>query len=146
MGKIKSILIRYRTLIVFAIVGFINTGVDFSVFSIMLLFNNMNVLVAQAFAYIAGLTCSFFLNKYFTFENKSKDAKQALLFVLVNVATMAVSVLGIYLLNSFIGIQEHIAKLFFITPLTMILNYLGYRFVVFPVEKQIMQDCCERDI
>jgi len=117
----------------FAIVGVINTVVDFCVFSLVLLF--VSVPFAQASGYTAGLICSFFLNKYVTFKNYSKSLRQWFLFLLVNGFTMLVSTFVISFLHS-LGLQEHLAKLLFVTPLTMTLNYLGYTYVVFAQKEQ----------
>jgi len=125
----KAMLTKYRRPITFAIVGVINTAVDFCIFSIICLF--ATVPVSQAAGYITGLTCSFFLNKYITFKNNTKNFKQIFLFLLVNGITLITSVAAIYLFHNIIGIQEHIAKLFFVTPITMVLNYLGYKYIVF---------------
>jgi len=139
MDNIKEVIIKYRKPITFAFVGVINTGVDFSMFSLVLFFTPVNVLVAQAVGYTAGILCSFFLNKYVTFKNRTKSVKQALLFLLVNVVTMLISVIAIYFFHVLMGIQEHLAKLFLIAPITMVLNYSGYRYIVF-VEKVVLQD------
>ena len=132
MSQIRALAYKYRVIITFALVGFVNTGADFAVFSVFLLIINANVLISQVFGYIAGLTCSFFLNKYVTFKSKKKSLKQAILFGAVNFTTLSISLIAIYFWSSVVGIQEHIVKLFFVAPLTMVLNFLGYRYIVFP--------------
>ena len=132
MIQIRTLIAKYRQYIIFALVGVINTGVDFGVFSLAFLLINTNVIIPQIFGYVAGLACSFFLNKHFTFRSKTNSMRQAILFLAVNIFTLSVSLIAMHLLSNVIGIQEHIAKLFFVTPLTMVLNFLGYRFIVFP--------------
>ena len=131
MDNLKTIIIKYRQPITFAFVGVINTGVDFLVFTVVLLAGTAGVIAAQAMGYIAGLTCSFFLNKYITFKNNTKSLRQGILFLMVNGVTMLISMIVIYFFHSIVGVQEHIAKLFFVTPITMVVNYLGYKYVVF---------------
>ena len=129
MERLKAIISRHKRVITFAIVGIINTSIDFAVF--FLVGSVMSVVVAQATGYTAGLICSFFLNKYVTFKNKSKSLRQGFLFLLINIIMMLISMIAIYFFHNILGIQEHIAKLFFVTPITMILNYLSYKYIVF---------------
>lgn len=132
---IRSLLIKYRSFVVYSFVGVINTTIDFLVFTIMIFFG-VNALIAQAAAYSSGLTSSFFLNKYVTFKSKKKSIKQLILFLLVNGVTMATSIAAIYFFHILLGIQEHIAKIFFVTPIVMLLNYSGLKYIVFPKQKK----------
>jgi len=128
---LKTLVKKYRQFITFSCVGVINTGVDFLVFSLVLFVASASISVAQVAGYISGLICSFLLNKYITFRNNAKNHWQGFLFLIVNGITMVISVVAIYFFHNTLGIQEHIAKLFFITPITMVLNYFGYKNIVF---------------
>ena len=119
-------------IIAFGLVGVLNTGVDFALFSLLrVLFPDTNEVFAQAGGYAAGLVCSFFLNKYVTFKNRTRGIRQATRFLLCNAVTLGVSMGAIYLFHSVLGWQEHLAKLFLVTPLTMALNFFGYKLWVF---------------
>lgn len=115
----------------FAVVGVINTAVDFCVFSIVYAAFPVSAAAAQMAGYTAGLICSFLLNKYVTFKNNAKDFRQVLLFLLCNGIALVVSMAAIHLLHDVLGIEGHVAKIFMVTPLTMIMNYFGYKHVVF---------------
>jgi len=128
--NIKSLAKKYKSFITYAVVGVINSSVSFIVFSIAV-FLGIHVVLAQALAYMLGLICSFFLNKYFTFKNTVKSLWQVFLFLLVNGVTMSVSMAAIYLFHVIIGIQEYIANIFFVAPIVMVLNYTGFRYIVF---------------
>jgi putative flippase GtrA len=51
----------------FAIVGVLNTGIDFVTFWILLTVTDLSLLVANSIAYIAGILNSFVWNKWWTF-------------------------------------------------------------------------------
>ena len=130
LSKIIGLLPKYRSFITYCIVGVVNTSVSFTVFTVTLLLNT-HVVLAQSIGYTSGLVCSFLLNKYVTFKNKPKSLRQVFLFLLVTVTTMLVSMVAIYFFHVIIGIQEHIANIFFVSPIVVILNYSGFRYIVF---------------
>jgi putative flippase GtrA len=131
-GRIERLYRRHREVVVFAAAGLVNTGVDFAAFSLLLaLMPGLKTEYAQAAGYCCGLVCGFFLNKYVTFRSNAAWGWQAVRFALCNLFTLGVSVGCIRLFHGVLGIQEHIAKLFLVTPVTMVLNFLLYKFVVF---------------
>ena len=74
-----------KTLIKFAIVGVINT-----IFGMSIMFAFYNLLhfsywISTASNYIFGSILSYFLNKYFTFQNKERSLKIVLKFI-INIA------------------------------------------------------------
>ena len=121
---------KYRGFITYCIVGGVNTLLSFSIFTISLFFDT-HVVIAQALAYASGLVSSFLLNKYVTFKNKPKSLRQIILFLIVTTSTMLISMAAIYFFHEIIGIQEHIANIFFVSPIVVVLNYSGFRYIVF---------------
>ena len=128
--KIKVLITKYRSFIAYSLAGVINSAVDLLFFTALLLFG-ANIVFAQATGYASGLISSFFLNKYFTFKNNARSLRQVILFLLVNGVTMLTSMVAIWFFHVYVGIQEHIAKLFIVTPIVMLLNYSGLRYLVF---------------
>lgn len=127
------------TMLKFIIVGIANTAFGMG---IMFLFYNLfhfNYWVSSASNYIFGSILSYFLNKYFTFQNKSKDKRIIFRFV-INITICYIVAYGVaqpvikILFNTFPkGTQDNIAMLagtvFFVG-----LNYLGQRFWAFKKE------------
>ena len=66
----------------FIIVGIANTifgtAVMFCAYNIL----NLNYWISSALNYILGSILSYFLNKYFTFQNKSKNSKTIVKFII----------------------------------------------------------------
>ena len=61
-----------KTTIKFLLVGVINTIVGTSIMFLLYNVGHMNYWVSSAANYIVGSIVSYFLNKYFTFQNKEK--------------------------------------------------------------------------
>ncbi|MEI6579310.1 MAG: GtrA family protein [Eubacteriales bacterium] len=121
---------KYKSFIRFGIVGCINTGVDFFVFTI-LAFAGADKLTAQAFAYTAGIINSFLFNKYWTFKTKKADAKTEFIkFLPVNLVSLVFTLAGIELLNGVLNIDVFISKII-VTVFSQLINYFGYKFWVF---------------
>ena len=125
-----------KKLIKFLIVGLINTAVGAGVMFLLYNLAHFSYWVSSACNYIAGGTVSFFLNKYFTFQNHEKSPGQVLLFIF----TLAVC----YVLAYLIAKKAVYALLFTQTQkvrdnismlagmcLYTILNYFGQRIFVF---------------
>lgn len=117
----------------FALVGCLNTGVDFLLFTILYGLLDVDELIAQTVSYSGGIVNSFVLNKLWTFEEKKvarDDLPKLVKFVAINLLTLTTSVLLLHLLCNVVGINAYIAKVG-VTPAMMALSYLLYRQIVF---------------
>lgn len=65
----------------FVLVGIINTVVGTTVMFVAYNALHFSYWVSSASNYIIGSIVSYFLNKYFTFQNKEKSAKQIAMFI-----------------------------------------------------------------
>lgn len=120
----------------FILVGIVNT-----VFGTTIMFVAYNVFhlsywISSAANYVLGSVLSYFLNKHFTFENKSKDIKIVWKFVL-NISVCYLLAYGIakpvvraILAGYSISVQENGAMLVGM-GLFVMLNYCGQRFFAF---------------
>lgn len=124
------------TTIKFIIVGIINTVVGTSVMFILYNIFSVGYWMSSAANYIIGSIVSYFLNKYFTFQNREKSFKQIILFV-INISLCYLIAYGVakpmvaFILNQYNEkIQGNISMLVG-KGLFVILNYFGQRLVVF---------------
>lgn len=129
------------TTIKFIIVGIINTIVGTSVMFILYNVFSVGYWVSSAANYIIGSIVSYFLNKYFTFQNREKSFKQIILFV-INISLCYLIAYGVakpmvaFILNQYNEkIQGNISMLVGM-GLFVILNYFGQRLVVFRQSKK----------
>jgi len=89
------------TAIRFALVGLLNTGIDFAVFLALMAVPGTPVLLANACGYGVGVLSSFLLNRSFTFRVHRDDAPLARrlpVFVALNLVGLALSSLVVGLL------------------------------------------------
>lgn len=125
-----------KTLLRFLLVGVINTLVGAG--SMFLLYNliGCSYWLSSAANYLTGGIVSYFLNKYFTFENKERSFTQVLLFAGLTVLCWLIAYgvakpVMLHLLSArSVIVQENSAMLVGMVLYT-ILNYLGQRSVVF---------------
>lgn len=128
-----------RTFWKFILVGIVNT-----LFGTVVMFSFYNLLhcsywVSSAANYFFGSILSYFLNKHFTFQNKSRSMKTVLKFVL-NISVcylvaygLAKSAVAWVLSGASVSVQENGAMLVGM-GLFVLLNYFGQRFFAFKKE------------
>lgn len=125
-----------ETTIKFIMVGILNTAVGTGLMFILYNIFSVNYWVASASNYIVGSIVSFFLNKYFTFQNKERSAKQIVKFVL-NISICYLAAYGVakpaaaFILSGMSErVQGNISMLIGMC-LFVGLNYFGQRLIVF---------------
>jgi len=122
----------------FIMVGFLNTAVDFAVFSVLLNWLGLNYLLCQVAGYSMGILNSFIFNKIWTFENQSERSHiqlQLTKFIIVNVGTLIASLIGLTILSDYNQLNLYLAKVL-VTGVTLIINYVSYAYWVFPERKK----------
>ncbi len=120
----------------FLLVGVLNTLVGAATIFLLYNFGKCSYWVSSATGYLVGGIVSFFLNKYFTFQNKERSWKQVFRFA-VNMTVCYLLAYGIAkplalcaLAGQTTNIQENAAILVGMCLYTG-LNYLGQRFFAF---------------
>ena len=137
----------------FAVVGVLNTLVDFAVFQTLNLTLGW-VYAAQVFGYTFGIINSYLWNSNWTFrEQRTRSLREVVLFVAVNLVSMGVSLGVIWLCREVFGItNEWVASWMpaalngFIkgdtvdkliaTCFAIVVNYVGNRLFVFNQKPQ----------
>jgi putative flippase GtrA len=116
----------------FGVVGVSNTLIDFLVFSLLVYVFTVKPNLSQAISYTAGTINSFIFNKKWTFKTEEKkDVKlQGLRFLIINALSLILSSVSISYLIDDLYINKIIAKIL-IVLLTQVINYLGYKLIVF---------------
>ena len=129
-----------RTFWKFILVGIINTIVGTSVMFLCYNAFHLNYWVSSAMNYIIGSIVSYFLNKYFTFQNKQRSWKIVIKFI-INISVCYLIAYGVakplvarILSGQSVTIQENGAMLVSMC-LFVGLNYLGQRFFAFKKEE-----------
>lgn len=118
-----------KRFIKFNAVGVINTLVDTGVYSLLVFFG-LDVVIAQVISYCAGVLNSYIFNSLWTFRDKQTSTKKILLFILVNLISLAAALGVISLCTEQFGMDKYIAKLVSL-PFSLLINFVGSRFLVF---------------
>ena len=125
----------------FLIVGVINTLVGSAIMFGLYNLAHCTYWASSAANYVLTSILSFFLNKYFTFQNKEQSLRQVLRFV-VNIAVCYGLAYGIakplcraLLANASVSVRDNVSMLVGMVLFTG-LNYLGQRFFAFKSEEE----------
>ncbi|WP_195575767.1 GtrA family protein [Paenibacillus sp. 1001270B_150601_E10] len=118
-----------RSFIRFGLVGVVNTGVDFAVFSLLTWWQTP-WLIAQIVAYSCGVLNSFLMNRTWTFKQEGPWNKGLIRFILLNVCTLGVTSLCILLLHEQFGLSMLVSKAA-ATVIGVLVNFAGSRWWVF---------------
>lgn len=117
----------------FALVGVLNTAVDFSVFVFLNKIIIIHYIYCQIAGYSAGILNSFLWNKYWTFNKGQKHQKlfsQFGKFMFVNGVSLLSTLIGLAILIDFFNMSVILAKIA-ILVISQLINFLGYKFLVF---------------
>lgn len=109
----------------------LNTAIDTGIF--LLLHERLGIVLANLVSTSAGMTFSFVVNGLFTFRAEKLTIRHAVTFLATTGVTMwAVQPVAIHLL---LGVTDQVlvAKLGSIA-ICLVLNFLAYRLVVWPVD------------
>ncbi|MBM7606760.1 putative flippase GtrA [Metabacillus crassostreae] len=127
---------RVNTFIRFILVGLINTCIGLSLILILLNVLELSYWISTFIGNSIGATCSYILNKNFTFNSKVSNQKGITLFILVILGSYFISYSIGYvlfdkskLLTSFEYVRE--TSLILAAVLYTVLNYLGQRYIAF---------------
>lgn len=131
----KSKLVDITT-IKFLLVGVINTLVGTGVMFVLYNFFSVSYWISSAANYVVGSIVSYFLNKYFTFQNREKSLKQIIRFI-INIVACYLAAYGAAkpLISGLLSdmnekVQGNVAMLAGMC-LFVVMNYFGQRWFVF---------------
>lgn len=114
---------KHARVMKFITVGGINTAADYAVFIFLTYFLLWGSEISQAISFIVGMVISYVLNRSWTFEtNESFFGKAMAKFLVLNIATLGLSVYLMYLFADVLNIHKLIAKVI-ITIITAVISY-----------------------
>ena len=117
----------------FAAVGIINTGVDLGIYFLLIRYVNLigdNEYLSKAFSYSIGVVTSYTLNRNWTFRSNTQSVHSLGLFVGVNLVSMALNAVLLFLFLDFLRLGEVFA-LVLVTGITFVWNFLASKYIVF---------------
>lgn len=134
MEKIKELLVKYKELILYCIVGFATTVVAFVTLYLFEHVLSIRLEIANVLSWICAVLFSFVLNKLVVFESKEKNTKKTLKelgqFIGARIASLlvdeAIMIIGVRVFNLNTYIVKCISEVFVI-----VINYFFSKFVIF---------------
>lgn len=117
------------SLLKFLVVGILNTLLSVLIIFALKYFYAFSDIVANFTGYIAGLMCSFMLNKKWTFGHSGQLSITLVKFALTFIVAYIVNIVCVLLLIK-LGVNAYFSHLL-VMPIYTILFYIGSKFFVF---------------
>ena len=120
----------------FVLVGIANTIVGTVVMFAAYNMFHFNYWISSASNYVVGSMLSYFINKYFTFQDQKKSWKQVVVFV-VNISVCYVMAYGfakpltLWILDKYEKVVQENVSMLIGMGVFVLLNYFGQRWIVF---------------
>ncbi len=134
--KIKQLFVKYEEIIVYLIVGVINTIVSWAACFLVELFLDPDIswqnFVINTVGWVAGVIFGYFANRKYVFKSTNPEMlKEFMGFAGGRVSTWVMDIVLMFVLVNLIHMDYWIAKIFISSVLVMIANYLLSKFFVF---------------
>lgn len=131
-----NILKKYKTFVLYGIIGGASASLDFMIYSFILYFRPLsNVLLVNAFSVVCGILCSFILNRQFNFKVKDKTVKRFMLFFATGILGLIISSILIYLTVDCWNLNKLFSKIITI-GIVSIIQFLINKSITFKSEPQ----------
>lgn len=122
----------------FLFVGGLNTIVGYGIYA-LLVYLNVNYLIANTISTIIGVAHSYFWNRYFTFKSKQKALKEITKFVSVYVVSYLIGMCTLFIFKDKLNISPYFAGLINLI-ITTLISYFGHKYISFRSGEDKMKD------
>lgn len=122
---------NWSSLFRFGVVGAINTAIDFAVFFTLYSLFAVHLVIANVIAFLAAVTNSYLLNKFWSFNHLDSGPmhwRQFFLFATISVLALSVNTAILVIGEPYLPIL--LLKIIGAVVVPLI-NFVGYRYVVF---------------
>lgn len=134
----KEIYNKHKEIINYLVVGFLTVLVNLIIFFVLraIFFksdNQLNIQICVVISWIVAVLFAFFTNKKYVFNSKTKGKEntyEMIKFFLSRITTLFMEMFGMWLLTSFISINDKVSKIL-IQIIVIILNYIFSKMFVF---------------
>ena len=117
-----------KQLLRYILIGVIVVYIDFFIYQFLIKNIEVDSSISKRFSYIIGASFSFFLNKSITFKSSAVKLREPLLFIIVYfVGFVSNSLVHDILINYVEGNTPFYVSTLF----SILINYLGQKFIVF---------------
>ena len=139
-GRVEKILatINVKQFLKFVFVGFINTGVFYGIYYVMLQLN-YSYAVALTVGNIIGIINSYIWNKFFTFGSKKASKGEVTKFLVIAIMQYFLNLLIVYICVDLVGISPELAGVIAIS-ISVFFSYFGHKFWSFKGADKLEQN------
>lgn len=124
-------------LVKFMAVGAINFFVDYGILTLLNTVLGWPLVVSNTISYTCGVINSFLLNRYWTFKIKHRFfSRYFALFVMVNLVSLGINNLAVYIIGDLYGLHNFWAKLI-ATVFSFTVNFAGNKLLVFNQHQKV---------
>ena len=131
VSTIKKVFIKYRELLLYAIIGGSGASLDFIIYTFLSQKFDIHYQISNVISVSCGILNNFLLNTYYNFKTKDKLLKRFILFYSIGFFGLGLSAVGLFSLVDMIKMNEIPAKVLLIPSVALIqfiLNkYITYR-------------------
>lgn len=137
---IKKLIVQFSK---FAVVGVMNTAIDFGVLNILIFATGVRggaaLALLNSISFAVATTNSYLWNKFWTFRDKnSAKAVEIGQFLAVSIVGLGINSGVVYLVSTFVDPMFGLAPAMWVnvakvlaTGFSLIWNFIGYKFIVF---------------
>lgn len=140
-------LIKYREIISYIIVGGLTTVVSLASYYICVLTfldpaDAVQLQAANVLSWICAVTFAYFTNRRFVFEMEQKqNIREAARFFGARVTTLFIDMASMAVMVSVLGINDKVAKIL-VQFIVLVLNYVFSKFFVFIKKESVKERKC----
>lgn len=102
---------KFRSLILYGIIGSFSAAIDFAVYSFLVSICDMNYLISNCISVFAGISTSFHLNRKYNFKVKDHVRQRFMVFLAVGLSGLLLSDLILYFCIDLMHMDKYISKL-----------------------------------
>ena len=122
---LKTILKKYRTLLLYGILGSIGALVDFLAYLLFVKVFGISPSIATFLSVSCGIVTSFILNSRFNFKKTDHKFARFILFYLVGLAGAILSAILIFVFFNLLGLDAILAKIITIPPVVLFQYFIN---------------------
>lgn len=121
---------RFRTLILYGLIGCLSSTLDFAVFTILTKGVGCYYLLANCISVLVGITTSFFLNRTYNFKVKDKTVRRFSMFLTIGLCGLLLSNVILWIGIDRLALNSIIVKLVSI-GLVVFFQFLANKYITF---------------
>lgn len=136
---IKKLYYKFRTLILYGLIGSFSSTMDFLVYTLLTHLLLWHYIVANCLSVMVGIMISFILNRSYNFKVKDRTKSRFVIFLAVGLGGMALSNIILFVTIDLMAMNQLLGKLLSIV-LVVVLQFLLNKYITFHVKKNKTED------